>query len=84
MAAQPWGARPMPEPFSTQSEAWRRGYAWAGDLSEGKDTIDDAIERYGYDFDTPEFHDFLNGAEVKQTEQMGDQFGYDFYDEDQP
>ena len=72
----------MAEPFATQSEAWRRGYAWAGDLSEGNDDIDAAMERYGYDFDMPEAVEFLNGAEVKQAEQVGDRFGYDFYDEE--
>lgn len=73
----------MGEQFATQSEAWRRGYAWAGDLSEDKLNIDRALEKYGYDFDTPEFVDFLNGAEVKQAEQVGDAFGYDFYDDDE-
>lgn len=74
----------MGEPFATQSEAWRRGYAWAGDLSDNKDSIDDITTRYGYEIDMPEFEEFLNGAEVKQTEQVGDMFGYDFYDEDTP
>lgn len=71
----------MTEQFATQSEAWRRGYQWAGDLSDDKTGIDETMAAFGYEIGEPEFEDFLNGANVKQTEQMGDMFGYDFYDD---
>lgn len=72
----------MTEPFATQSEAFRRGYRWAGDLSDNKPGIDAITERYGYEIDMPEFVEFLNGADVKQAEQLGDTFGYDIYDDE--
>lgn len=69
--------------FATQSEAWRRGYQWAGNLSDDKLDIDTVMDSFGYEIGEPEFEDFLNGAEVKQTEQVGDMFGYDFYDDNE-
>lgn len=65
----------------TQSEAWRRGFQWA-DLDGEKLGCGETAESHGYDFDTPEWADFMNGAEFRQAEQIGDAFGYDYLDED--
>lgn len=64
----------------TQSEAWRRGYEWA-DNSQGRG-IDEVMDAFGYEIDMPEFVEFLNGVEFRQNEQLGDQFGYDYLDEE--
>jgi hypothetical protein len=64
----------------TQSQAWQRGYAWAGD--GGDLGCHETCELYGYDFDTPEYEDFMRGADLRQYEQIGDTMGYDWLDSD--
>lgn len=51
------------------NEAWKRGYAWAGDKGEhGKLDCEDAMEAYGYDFGSQECEQFMAGVECGQDE----------------
>jgi len=42
----------------------------------------ETCEALGYDFDTPEYEDFMRGADFCQAERVGNFFGYGYLDDD--
>ncbi len=59
----------MPKP-TRQTEAWGRGYDWANDEGPHHELdIFEALEAWGYDFDSVEAEQFERGADFRQLEQ---------------
>ena len=62
----------MPK-LTNQSEAWQRGYDWAGAEGEHADLdIYEALDAWGYDLIGRNADDFEKGVKFRQIEQAED------------